>query len=171
MTTVYGKLNLAQNPLPYDKVVDLDFIKDLKLENDKAQAAAKKAVFTAPTVQVQQAAAVASKAIRVSFATNSTTLDENAKGIIDMMFVEQAKAFPGQHFKIIGNTDNTGNAATNKRISQARAESVVSYLTTLGFDRNQFLPGGAGPDNPLCTEDTEPCRAKNRRTDFVLLDK
>ena len=171
MTTVYGKLNLAQNPLPYDKVVDLDFIKDLKLDNDKAQAAAKKAVFTAPTVQVQQAAPVASKAVRVSFATNSTALDENAKGIIDMMFVEQAKAFPGQHFKIIGNTDNTGNAAINKRISQARAESVVSYLTTLGFDRNQFLPVGSGPDNPLCTEDTEPCRAKNRRTDFVLLDK
>ena len=172
MTAVYSKLNLVQNPLTYSQIIDLDFIKDLKLDNDKAQAAAKKAVFTAPTPQIQQAAAVASKAVRVSFATNSTTLDENAKGIIDMMFVEQAKAFPGQHFKIIGNTDNTGNAATNKRISKARAESVVAYLTTLGFDRNQFLPDGVGPDNPLCTTgDDEPCRAKNRRTDFVLLDK
>ena len=173
MTAVYGKLNLAQNPEPYDQVVDLEFIKSLGLENDKAQAAAKQAVFSAPTVKIQQSAAVASKPVRVTFATNSATLDENAKEIINMMFVEQAKAFPTQHLRIIGNTDNTGNAATNKRISAARAASVIDYLVTLGFERNRFAPTngvGVGPDNPLCTEDTEPCRAKNRRTDFQILE-
>jgi NitT/TauT family transport system substrate-binding protein len=173
MTTVYGKLNLAQNPEPYDQIVDLEFIKSLGLENDKAQAAAKPVAFSAPTVKVQQSAAVASKPVRVTFATNSSTLDENAKEIINMMFVEQAKAFPTQHLRIIGNTDNTGNAEVNKRISAARAKSVVDYLVTQGFERNRFAPingVGVGPENPLCTEDTEPCRAKNRRTDFQILE-
>jgi len=171
MTTVYGKLNLASNPLPYDQIVDLDFIKSLRSCIKGSGAAEKAVTFSAPTAQVAKSAAIASKPVRVSFATNSTTLDENAQSVIEMLFVEQAKAFPTQHIRIIGNTDNTGNASTNTRISKGRAAAVVDYLVTKqGFDRNRFVADGVGPSNPLCTEDTDACRAKNRRTDFQILD-
>lgn len=170
MTTVYGKLNLAQNPLSYDQVVDPNFIKGLSgcIKGGKAES---KVAFTAPTTDVVKSVAITSKPVRVSFATNSTVLDDNAKSVIEMLFVEQAKAFPTQHIRIIGNTDNTGSATVNTRISKDRAKSVVDYLVSLGFEQNRFVWDGVGPANPLCNDDTDMCRAKNRRTDFQILDK
>jgi NitT/TauT family transport system substrate-binding protein len=175
MTTVYGKLNLAPNPLPWDQIVDLDFIKSLGLDVSQGGVAEQKTTFTsAPSAQIVQAKAIASKPVKVSFASGSSVLDENAKGLIDMLFIEQAKAFPGQHIRIIGNTDNTGNAAVNTRISKERAKAVVEYLVSQhGFDRNRFAPlngDGVGPSNPLCTDDTPACLARNRRTDFQILE-
>ena len=174
MTTVYGKLNLATNPLPWDKIVDLDFIKGLDLDAAQGGVAEKKATFSAPTAAIAQSKAIASKPVRVSFASGSSVLDENAKSLIEDRFVEAAKAFPGQHIRVIGNTDNTGNAAVNTRISKERARAVVEYLVTQqGFDRNRFSPSngeGVGPINPLCTDDTPACLAKNRRTDFQILE-
>jgi NitT/TauT family transport system substrate-binding protein len=174
MTTVYGKLNLAPNPLPWDKIVDLEFIKGLGLDAAQGGVAEQKATFTAPTAAVAQSKAIASKPVKVSFASGSSVLDENARGIIDMLFIDAAKAFPSQHIRIIGNTDNTGNAAANTRISKERAKAVVDYLVTQhGFDRNRFSPpngDGVGPSNPLCTDDTPACLAKNRRTDFQILE-
>ena len=172
MTTVYGKLNLASNPLSWDQIVDLDFIKGLGLDATNGGTAEKKATFnSAPTAAVVSAKAVASKPVKVSFASGSSVLDENAKGIIDMLFIEQAKAFPSQHIRIIGNTDSTGNAQANTRISKERAQAVVSYLVAQhGFDRNRFVVDGVGPANPLCHEDTPACLARNRRTDFQILN-
>ena len=174
MTTVYGKLNLATNPLPWDKIVDLDFIKGLGLDAAQGGVAEQKATFSAPTAQVAQSKAIASKPVKVSFASGSSVLDENAKEIINSVFVDAAKAFPGQHIRIIGNTDNTGNAAVNTRISKERARAVVEFLVAQhGFDRNRFSPPngeGVGPSNPLCTDDTPMCLAKNRRTDFQILE-
>jgi NitT/TauT family transport system substrate-binding protein len=173
MTTVYGKLNLATNPLPWDKIVDLDFIKGLGLDAAQGGVAEQKATFSAHTAAMSQSKAIASKPVRVSFASGSSVLDENAKGIIEALFIEAAKAFPAQHIRIIGNTDNTGNAAVNTRISKERARAVVEYLVQQGFERNRFSPPngeGVGPSNPLCTDDTPSCLAKNRRTDFQILE-
>jgi NitT/TauT family transport system substrate-binding protein len=170
MTTVYGRLNLAPNPLSWDKITDPEFIQGLRgcIKGGEAQ---NKVAFTAPTTEVVQAKAITSKPVKVTFASGSSVLDENARSIIEMLFVDQAKAFPTQHIRIIGNTDSTGNAAANTRISKERAKAVVDYLVSQhGFDRNRFVWDGVGPSNPLCNEDTPICLAKNRRTDFQILD-
>jgi NitT/TauT family transport system substrate-binding protein len=170
MSTVYGRLNLAKDPEPWDQLVDPVFVKSLGMVTE-ATSSEKTVTFSAPTAQTVTAKAIASKPVRVSFASGSSILDENAKGIIDMMFVEQAKAFPTSHFRIEGNTDSTGSAEVNRRISAERAQSVVNYLVTQhGFDRNRFVSKGNGPSNPLCQDDTDSCRAKNRRTDFQVLE-
>jgi NitT/TauT family transport system substrate-binding protein len=172
MSIVYGKLHLAEKPLPWARVVDTDFIKSLGLASDKGSAPEAVPTFKAPTQQVISAPAIASKPIKVSFATASSTLDDNAKVLIDMLFVEQAKAFPTSHIRIQGNTDSTGSASNNLRISKERAESVVSYLVTKhSFDRNRFVASGRGSDDPVCHEQTPECFAQNRRTDFEILDK
>jgi len=171
MTTVYGKLNLASGSLPWAQIVDTAFIKEINLEQEIGMVAEKKAAFTAPTKVEVAAKAVASKPVRVSFAHGSSELDENAKGIIDMMFVEQAKAFPTSRIRIEGNTDSTGSADVNRKISKARAQTVVSYLVeTHKMDQNRFVVVGNGPDKPQCSDDTEICRARNRRTDFQILE-
>lgn len=169
MTKVYSKLNLSSNAPPWDSIVDLDFIREIKVSEGQRE---EKVVFKAPTQKEATAKAFASKPVRVSFDSGSSVLDENAKSIIDLMFVDQAKAFPSTRIRIEGNTDKTGSAEANRRISKERAQSVVNYLVTNHqMDNNRFVVAGNGPDKPLCQEDTPICYSKNRRTDFQLLEQ
>ena len=166
MSKVYSKLRLAENVPAYDTVVVLDFIKALNLQGAAEKAEVQK-TFVAATAQEAAAPAVASKPVRISFATGSSDLDENAKTIIDLKFVE---AFPTSRIRIEGNTDSTGSKAVNTALSKKRAQAVVDYLVnTHSMDRNRFVVVGNGPDKPLCSENTEVCLAKNRRTDFQIL--
>jgi NitT/TauT family transport system substrate-binding protein len=169
MTVVYSKLNLSDNAPSWDKVVDLDFIRSLNVQGGTSE---KKVEFAAPTKAVSTSKAIASKPVRVSFASGKSQLDDNATSIIDFMFVEQVKAFPSSRIRIEGNTDHTGAVEANRRISKERAEAVVNYLVSQhGMDRNRFVVVGNGPDKPLCSEDTPICLAKNRRTDFQILEE
>jgi NitT/TauT family transport system substrate-binding protein len=152
-------------------VVVPDFIQSLNLKGKTGMQAEKKVTFKAATETEAKAAAVASKPVRVSFPTGSSTLEENAKTIIDLKFVEAARAFPNARIRIEGNTDSTGSRSVNVALSKKRAQSVVEYLVTAhGMDRNRFVVVGNGPDAPLCQEKNETCYAKNRRTDFQILE-
>ncbi len=168
MTTVYSRLNLASKSLTWNVVADTAFINSLQVSGEAA--AEVKPTFTAPTQRDTTARAVASKPVRISFAHGSTTLDENAQRIIDLSFVEQAKAFPTSRIRVEGNTDKTGSADANRRISRQRAQAVVDYLVQHGFDVNRFVVVGNGPDKAVCSEDTPACLAQNRRTDFQILE-
>lgn len=172
MAKVYGKLRLASNVPSYDSVVEIGFIKSLNLKGATGMQAEKTKSFEKATETEEKAAAVASKPVRVSFPTGSSTLDENAKTIIDLKFVEAAKAFPSSRIRIEGNTDSTGARGVNVALSKKRAQSVVEYLVaTHGMDRNRFVVVGNGPDKPLCPEKTEACYSRNRRTDFQILQQ
>ena len=130
-----------------------------------------KKTFAVPTQVEAAAPAVASKPVRVSFASGSAVLEENAKSIIEDKFVEASKAFTTQRIRIEGNTDSTGNRASNITLSEKRAQAVVDYLVTVHvMDRNRFVVVGNGPDKPLCAEKTDACLARNRRTDFQILE-
>ena len=170
MTTVYGKLNLASKSLSWSVVADNSFIASLQVAGEVA--AEVKPTFTAPTQRDTTARAVASKPVRISFSHGSVTLDENSQIIIDDKVVDQLKAFPTSRIRIEGNTDKTGSADANRRISRQRAQAVVDYLVQRhGFDANRFVVVGNGPDKPLCTTgDTPACLAQNRRTDFQILE-
>jgi len=173
MGKVYGKLRLAQKVPAYSTVVDTAFIQSLNLggAGDAVVKAEEKVVFTAPTAQQKTAKAVASKPVRVSFAHGSTVLDQNAQLLIDLQFVDAARAFPTSRIRIEGNTDSTGSAAANRSISQRRAQAVVDYLVNnQGFDPNRFVVVGNGPSKPLCTDTSPACFARNRRTDFQILE-
>ena len=169
MTTVYGKLNLANNSLSWNIIADSSFIASLQVMGETA--AEVKPTFTTPNQNDINSRAVASKPVRISFAHGSVTLDENSQSIIDDKVVDQLKAFPTSRIRIEGNTDKTGSIDVNRKISRQRAQSVVDYLIQQhGFDVNRFIIIGNGPDKPLCTEDTPVCFSRNRRTDFQILE-
>ncbi len=113
--------------------------------------------------------ALATKELSINFRTGEFKLGENAKYIIDKEFVEIAKVF-NSRIRIEGNTDNTGNRASNQRLSEKRARAVADYLIeTHGMSPNRFIVIGNGPDQPVADNNTDAGRAKNRRTDFELL--
>lgn len=114
--------------------------------------------------------AIASKPVSISFRTGEHTLDENAKQIIDLQFLEIAKAFGNARIRIEGNTDNVGSRAGNITLSERRAQSVANYLIREhGMSPNRFIIVGNGPDKPVADNGTEEGRARNRRTDFQLV--
>lgn len=129
--------------------------------------------FAAPKTTDQNLPELASKPVSISFASGKFQLDENAKTIIDLQFADVAKSYGQMRIRIEGNTDNVGKAAANKTLSLKRAQSVADYLaTTYAMDRNRFIIVGNGPDSPVpgCEgNQDETCKAKNRRTEFQLI--
>ena len=68
--------------------------------------------------------------------------------------------------KIGGYTDNTGAAAANKTLSKKRADAVVAALVAAGGDKARLAAEGYGQEHPVCpANDTEECKAQNRRID------
>ena len=67
-----------------------------------------------------------------------------------------------------GHTDNTGDLATNTRLSRKRAEFIRDYLTTNGLDAKRLSAKGYGPDSPISDNASSTGRAKNRRVEVLL---
>ncbi len=69
---------------------------------------------------------------------------------------------------IVGHTDMVGDAASNVRLSQARAQSVINALVTRhGIDATRLIAFGNGPYAPVASNKTDEGRAKNRRVELV----
>lgn len=73
--------------------------------------------------------------------------------------------------RVEGHTDSTGKAAFNQKLSQSRAEAVVEYLINQGIDPDRLEAVGYGPDKPIAPNNTAKGRAKNRRTEFNIIDQ
>ena len=114
--------------------------------------------------------AIATKRVSINFRTGEFQLDENAKYIIDLEFVEIAKAFANARIRIEGNTDNVGSRTSNIALSKKRAQAVKDYLvSTHNMPAERFIVIGNGPDKPVESNTNSEGRAQNRRTDFELV--
>lgn len=69
---------------------------------------------------------------------------------------------------ILGFTDSSGSREYNKKLSAARAEAVVSYLTQAGVARTRLVSQGLGEDRPAASNETVEGRAKNRRVEIHI---
>lgn len=71
-------------------------------------------------------------------------------------------------FRIEGHTDARGNAAANRRLSQARADEVRQYLILLGVHAARLQAVGKGSSEPANA--ANPMSAENRRVRVVTLE-
>ncbi|MEQ8628000.1 OmpA family protein [Ekhidna sp.] len=69
-----------------------------------------------------------------------------------------------------GHTDNVGAESTNQSLSQRRAQSVVEYMVLAGVERERLIAKGYGESVPIADNSTKEGRAKNRRTEFVIVE-
>ncbi|NOT34579.1 MAG: OmpA family protein [Candidatus Eisenbacteria bacterium] len=81
--------------------------------------------------------------------------------------------WPQLKIEIGGHTDGRGSATANQQLSLSRAKAVETYL--LGkqptLKDEQFTVKGYGESKPLAPNDGEVNWAKNRRVEFVVLNK
>jgi outer membrane protein OmpA-like peptidoglycan-associated protein len=73
--------------------------------------------------------------------------------------------------EIQGHTDNTGTQAINEQLSQDRAEAVQGWLVGHGVEPSRLTAKGYGASRPLAPNITPQHRARNRRVQFVILEK
>jgi outer membrane protein OmpA-like peptidoglycan-associated protein len=81
------------------------------------------------------------------------------------------KAYPNVKARIGGYTDNTGDAAANVALSQARADNVVAELVKLGVDPSRIEAKGYGQEHPVADNATDDGRQKNRRISLHVTQK
>jgi len=77
---------------------------------------------------------------------------------------------PALHVQINGYTDSIGSAASNLKLSQARAQAVADYLKRKGANPYQIKVLGYGERRPLGDNMIEAGRKKNRRVAVIFLN-
>jgi flagellar motor protein MotB len=69
--------------------------------------------------------------------------------------------------EVQGHTDNVGNDAYNQTLSEARAKSVVTWLTQHGVAADRLTAKGYGKTKPVADNGSDEGRAKNRRVEIA----
>jgi peptidoglycan-associated lipoprotein len=73
------------------------------------------------------------------------------------------------NLKLEGNCDEWGSDEYNFALGLKRANAVKKVLVSDGIDASRISMISYGESNPVCTEKTKECWAKNRRVDFKVL--
>jgi OmpA-OmpF porin, OOP family len=105
---------------------------------------------------------------QVFFDTAKSTIRSRSFKMLDQV-ARVIKEHPEIEKVIIeGHTDSTGSAEFNRKLSQARAESVMAYLVNRGVEPARLEAKGYGPDRPIASNETSRGRAVNRRVAFII---
>ncbi|AVB18961.1 MULTISPECIES: OmpA family protein [Pseudomonas syringae group] len=103
----------------------------------------------------------------ITFATDSSAIASSFYSPLNNL-ANSLKQFNQNNIEIIGYTDSTGSRQHNMDLSQQRAQSVATYLTSQGVDQSHLSVRGAGPDQPIASNADTNGRAQNRRVEVNL---
>jgi len=73
--------------------------------------------------------------------------------------------------QIEGHCDSKGTIEYNVALGEKRANTVQKYLKAVGIAAGRLSTISYGKERPLCVEETDACWAKNRRANFILINK
>ncbi|MGE0632153.1 MAG: OmpA family protein [Pseudobdellovibrionaceae bacterium] len=138
-------------------------------EEQQAVLAASKKLFTQDEAEVyQDGNNLLIRLKSIHFPSNRAEIPSKSMGTLAKVKEVMEKLSPGQVL-VEGHTDSIGAADINKKLSEARAESIKDYLIS-----HQAIPGdvvetrGVGYEKPISTNKTKEGRAQNRRVDIVI---
>ena len=103
----------------------------------------------------------------IQFETGKATIKKASYPLLDQIaatFIEN----PSFIVEVQGHTDNVGKAASNKKLSQKRAEAVRDYLVQKGVNADNFTAVGYGDEKPIADNSTAAGRKENRRVEFQI---
>ncbi|HEX3007978.1 MAG TPA: OmpA family protein, partial [Bacteroidales bacterium] len=106
----------------------------------------------------------------VYYAFDDASLTDVAKKSIDSTLLTLMQKAPDLIIEVGSHTDSLGNYEYNKKLSQERADNVISYLVSKGIEKKRLAAVGYGADKPVANNfnadgsDNAAGRDKNRRT-------
>jgi outer membrane protein OmpA-like peptidoglycan-associated protein len=109
---------------------------------------------------------------KVYFKTGSSKLETRSHQLLRDIAEALANAKHVKKVEIQGHTDDKGSEAGNLKLSQARAESVLSFMTgQAGMKASRLTAKGYGESKPIESNKTATGREANRRVEFVVTER
>ncbi len=105
----------------------------------------------------------------IFFDTNSDVLKKESFAELNQL-IELLNKNPQRKIEIGGHTDDVGDDASNLSLSQRRAEAVKDYLVKNGVAESRVQAKGYGETQPQVPNDSDINRAKNSRTEFLVVE-
>ena len=106
----------------------------------------------------------------IFFDTNKFDIRDESKAELSKL-IEFLNVNPTVHIEISGHTDNVGADQFNQTLSENRAKSVYEYLVTNGIAATRLVYKGYGKTQPIAPNTADEEKAKNRRTEFMIIVK
>ena len=108
----------------------------------------------------------------INFETGKADLTPDSYEVLDIVGQVLVK-WPDLKIEVGGHSDSRGPEAMNQSLSEARASMVLSYLTQKfpALKPGQYTVRGYGESKPVAPNTTPLSMAKNRRVEFVVLNK
>ncbi|HET9449972.1 MAG TPA: OmpA family protein, partial [Aggregicoccus sp.] len=123
----------------------------------------KMVVIKRDRIEIKKQINFGSGSARILGATSRAVLNDVAQALKDAPFIKKVR--------IEGHTDSNGSDAANLRLSQTRAEAVMSELLRRGIDPGRMEAVGFGETKPIASNATSRGRAENRRTEFNIIEQ
>ncbi len=106
---------------------------------------------------------------KVMFKVGSAEILSESHGLLNEVGMVLKENPQIELIHVEGHTDATGGVGLNKKLSKARAKSVVAFLVEAGIDGQRLKAKGYGPDRPIGDNSTEQGRDQNRRVEFNIV--
>jgi OOP family OmpA-OmpF porin len=107
----------------------------------------------------------------IHFETGKSTIMQDSYAALDSVG-QVLTNFPQLKIEVGGHTDSRGKAAMNQKLSEARAQAVVDYLKSkYSLSDDQLVAKGYGESKPIASNSNASGMARNRRVEFVVINK
>jgi len=104
----------------------------------------------------------------ITFAYNQAEVQPQFRSTLDQV-ATTLNEYRSTAIDIYGHTDSTGSDSYNQSLSERRAQSVATYLSSRGVDRVRMATRGYGETQPIADNGTEAGRAANRRVEIRIV--
>ena len=105
-------------------------------------------------------------ALNILFDTGKSTIKPESQSMVDETY-KMLSDHIDIKVSIEGHTDNVGDPAKNKKLSEDRANAVMNALIAKGIDKSRLTSAGWGQEKPVADNGTDEGKAKNRRVEIV----
>ncbi len=103
----------------------------------------------------------------ILFPTGKYTLNQNAKTDLTA-FANSLINNPNTNVQVYGFTDNVGSYAVNEKLSNQRADAVMTYLVNSGVSPTRLTAQGIPMADYVASNSTPEGRAQNRRVEIYI---
>ncbi len=107
----------------------------------------------------------------IFFDTGKATIQERSQSLLDEIASVLKAHGEIKKVRIEGHTDATGSDTANLKLSDLRAKSVMAALEDRGIAKGRMDARGFGEMYPIASNDTEDGRARNRRVEFIIVER
>ena len=105
-----------------------------------------------------------------NFEFNQFEVSESSYPVLDRV-IRIMLNNPDLKMELAAHTDNMGAFEYNLTLSTRRAESIIKYLISKGVSEDRLVARGYGESRPIDTNHTEEGRRRNRRVEFLILNR